>query len=89
MSDQPEFDADRSFAIRHLNQVQLARRWCLSPRTLEAWRWRGIGPNYLKLNGRVAYRVEDVVEWESEQLRAPGSESEPRTLFTKADGGAA
>ena len=25
--------------IRHLNQVELARRWSLSHRTLERWRW--------------------------------------------------
>ena len=28
-----------------INQVQLARRWHLSPRILERWRWEGIGPH--------------------------------------------
>ena len=39
--------------IKHLQQVDLARRWRLSPRTLERWRWHGIGPCYLKIGGRV------------------------------------
>ena len=41
--------------VRHLNQVELSRRWSLSPRTLERWRWRGLGPQYLKVGGRVVY----------------------------------
>jgi hypothetical protein len=32
-----------------IDQIQLARRWKLSHRTLERWRWIGCGPNYTKL----------------------------------------
>jgi hypothetical protein len=53
----------------HLHQIDLARRWRLSPRTLERWRWTGEGPRYIKLGGRVVYRLQDVVEYETEQLR--------------------
>ena len=28
---------------RHLNQIELSRRWGFSPRTLEGWRWFGKG----------------------------------------------
>lgn len=28
----------------HLNQIELSRRWRISPRTLERWRWLGEGP---------------------------------------------
>ncbi len=55
---------------KHLNQLDLARRWAMSPRTLERWRWTGEGPSFLKLNGRVAYRLEDIEEIEAERLRA-------------------
>jgi hypothetical protein len=55
--------------VNHLNQTELARRWKLSPRTLERWRWQRLGPVYLKLGGRVAYRLEDVETYEAEQLR--------------------
>lgn len=54
--------------VRHLNQVELARRWNISARTLERWRWLGEGPVYLKLGGRVAYRLEDVEKFEAERL---------------------
>ena len=61
--------ADRP--VRHLNQVELSRRWHLSPRTLENWRWRNEGPAYLKIGGRIAYRIEDVEAFETQQLRSP------------------
>jgi hypothetical protein len=56
--------------IKHLNQEQLARRWSLSPRTLERWRWLGQGPQYLKIGGRVVYRLDDIVAFEAQQLRS-------------------
>ncbi|WP_296577463.1 helix-turn-helix domain-containing protein [Phreatobacter sp.] len=57
-------------AIRHLNQIELAARWNISHRTLERWRWSGEGPRYIKIGGRVVYRLEDVEDYEKEQLRA-------------------
>jgi hypothetical protein len=54
--------------VRHLNQIELSRRWCISPRTLERWRWLKEGPRYLKIGGRVVYRLEDVETYEASQL---------------------
>jgi hypothetical protein len=54
---------------RHLNQVELADRWGLSPRTLENWRWRGEGPRFVKIGRKVLYRIADVEAYEHEQLR--------------------
>jgi hypothetical protein len=54
---------------RHLNQKELAARWNLSHRTLERWRWIGEGPQYLKIGGRVVYRLEDVEAVEADQIR--------------------
>jgi hypothetical protein len=54
--------------IKHLHQVELARRWQISPRTLERWRWLQQGPAYLKVGGRVVYRLSDVEAYEAEQL---------------------
>ena len=51
-----------------LTQNELADRWSLSPRTLEQWRWRGVGPRFLKLGGRVVYRLVDVEEFEAARL---------------------
>jgi len=56
-------------SIKHLNQVELSRRWSISPRTLERWRWLGEGPRYLKIGGRVVYRLEDIARYETEHLR--------------------
>ena len=52
-----------------LNQKELARRWGLSHRTLERWRYAGQGPAFLKLGGRVLYRREDVEAFEKSQLQ--------------------
>ena len=56
-------------STKHLNQVELSRRWSISPRTLERWRWLGQGPRYLKIGGRVVYRLEDVEAYEAERMR--------------------
>ena len=55
---------------RHLNQIELSRRWNISHRTLERWRSIGHGPDYLKLGGRVLYRVSDVEAFEQEKLHS-------------------
>lgn len=52
-----------------LNQSDLARRWKLSPRTLERWRWEGFGPPHLKIGGRILYRMSDVQAYEDGHLR--------------------
>ena len=58
-------------SVRHLNQVELSRRWNISPRTLERWRWLGQGPAHLKIGGRVLYRLQDIEAFEAAQLRMP------------------
>lgn len=54
-------------SVQHLNQIELARRWRISPRTLERWRWLRQGPQYLKIGDRVVYRLEDVQTFEVEK----------------------
>ena len=56
-------------ATRHLSQIELAARWNISHRTLERWRWTGEGPKFIKLGGRVIYRLEDVEAFEEAALR--------------------
>ena len=58
---------------KHITQAELARRWRLSPRTLERWRWQGNGPAYLKIGGRIVYRKEDVAEFEIQQRKTSAS----------------
>jgi hypothetical protein len=56
--------------MQHLDQEDLAQRWLVSPRTLEAWRWQGRGPLYLKIGGRVLYRLADIEAFENRNLHA-------------------
>jgi hypothetical protein len=55
----------------HLSEKLLARRWGLSHRTLERWRHDAHGPAYLKVGGRIIYRVEDIEAYEAGQRRIP------------------
>jgi hypothetical protein len=54
--------------VRHLNQEQLARRWSISPRSLEKWRFLRKGPPFLRIGGRVVYRVQDIEAYEAAKL---------------------
>ncbi len=62
-------------SIKHLNQRQLADRWDVSEASLERWRSDGIGPIFLKLQGRVLYRLEDIEAFEAASLRKSTSEA--------------
>lgn len=60
--------------VLHMNQRQLANRWGLSEACLERWRSEGIGPQFLKLHGRVMYREKDVEDYEASCLRQSTSQ---------------
>ncbi len=59
-------------APARLTQQELAEHWRITVRTLERWRAAGIGPASLKLNGRVLYRIEDVLAFEAAYSGVPG-----------------
>ena len=63
----------------HLSTRDLATRWNISQRTLDRWRWAGEGPSFLKLGGRVVYRVADIEAFEQQQLRSCTS-TDPTSL---------
>lgn len=65
-----------------LNQIELSRRWGISPRTLERWRWLGEGVPFLKIGGHVVYRLSDVEEYEAAQFRRSTSDqgSQPQKV---------
>jgi len=66
-----EVAPDEAF-LQHLDQNTLARRWRISPRSLERWRWLRQGPPYLKVGGKVLYRISDIEAFEQAQLRQAG-----------------
>lgn len=43
-----------------LTRAELARRWGISVRTLEAWAREGKGPGFRKFGHRAMYRLADV-----------------------------
>ena len=57
-------------SVRHMNQIELAARWNISPRTLERWRWLGEGPVFLKVSGKVLYRRADIEAYEAAHVRS-------------------
>ena len=56
----------------YLTQTQLAERWQVAESTIERWRSEGSGPIYLKMMGRVRYRLTDITDLEEDSLH-PGS----------------
>ena len=59
--------------IQHLDQNAVAQRWRISPRSLERWRWLKQGPPFLKIGGKVLYRLTDIEAYEQAQLRQVGA----------------
>ena len=59
-----------------LNPRELAARWRVSTKTLERWRNDGGGPAYLKLQGRILYRLSEIESFEARQTRpaSPGAQ---------------
>lgn len=66
----------------YLNQIELAARWRISPRTLERWRWCGDGPRFVKIGGRVIYPLADVEAYEAAQTRTCTGPAETATPET-------
>ena len=52
-----------------LTEKQLGERWHVSSETLRYWRWNGRGPTYMKFNGCVLYRFDDIDQFERQHLR--------------------
>jgi len=51
-----------------LTSTQLSQRWCISPSTLERWRWLRVGLPYIKVGGRIRYRLADIQAYEQKEL---------------------
>jgi predicted DNA-binding transcriptional regulator AlpA len=49
----------------------------LKPQTLAKWRLRRKGPKYLKLGGKIRYRVIDIQEWMEASLIDPAAQPLP------------
>ncbi|MGN7612741.1 helix-turn-helix domain-containing protein [Magnetococcales bacterium HHB-1] len=50
--------------MKHLNAYQLSQRWNVTQKTLANWRWKKRGPPYIKIEGRILYRLDDIEQFE-------------------------
>ncbi|QHD08596.1 hypothetical protein PspR76_24005 [Pseudomonas sp. R76] len=52
-----------------LTPTELVQRWRnrVSVRTLANWRSNSNGPRYVKISGRVGYKLADVAAWEGKR----------------------
>jgi hypothetical protein len=68
----PSYDDASPEAVHDLlTDAQLAARWQLSRGTLANQRSQGRGPAYLKLAGRVRYRLSDIEAYEQAGFVSP------------------
>jgi predicted DNA-binding transcriptional regulator AlpA len=63
-----------------LTEAQVADLMAVSPRTLQAWRYHGGGPRYIKIGSAVRYRPGDVDAWLETQTRASTSDPGPEAV---------
>ena len=63
--------------VTTLSPGEAATRLGLEPGTLANWRWSGRGPMFVKLGGRVRYRLADLAEYLDRQTRTSTSQGSP------------
>ena len=59
-----------------LTRQELAHFWRVSTRTIERHETAGTGPRPVRIGGRVLYRREDVLAWETAQQAAGGGDDQ-------------
>ena len=55
-----------------ISEELLAERWFCSVLRIQRWRSQKIGPPYIKMMGRILYRVSDIEAYEQSCLVIPG-----------------
>jgi len=82
-------DGDRLEArVTTVSPESAAERLGVQPSTLANWRWNGAGPRYLKVGGRVRYRLHELAEWLDARARSStSSQARPRGTLTRREKG--
>jgi len=66
----------------YITEKDLAKKWCLSTKTLQRWRWLKIGPAYIKIGGRIRYSPENIKNFEEENLRKNSNQSSCASILS-------
>lgn len=62
---------------RLLTPAEVADAFAIPEQLLRTWRWKGVGPEYLKLGPKVRYRAADVAAYLERQTVTPRNEQPP------------
>lgn len=61
-----------------LTETQAAELLQLTPRALQAWRYQGRGPRFVKISARaIRYQLDDLQDWITNRLRRSTSDPGP------------
>ena len=60
----------------YISEKGLARKWGMSPKTLQRWRWLKKGPEYIKIGGRIRYNRDSVINFENKHKCSPTQKKE-------------
>jgi hypothetical protein len=63
VSSQNHHHPEEAPVIDRLNTAKAAAYLQVSPRTMQRWRREGVGPEYLRMEGRIYYTVADLDEY--------------------------
>lgn len=68
--------SDNTLTIPMLKPEEVAEILNVSVRTLETWRYKGIGPKYLKISQRcIRYRHCDIRSWQEKRIQRSTAEN--------------
>ena len=72
---QPSQESKMQTQAPLLTENEAAAHLKLTPRALQAWRYQGRGPQFVKISARaIRYRLEDLHSWIEDRLRASTSD---------------
>ena len=71
---------------RTLNETEAAMRLQMMSETLKKWRQRGKGPKYLKVGGRVRYRLSDLTTFLEASVVDPSTKAKHKAGVRRSHG---
>lgn len=69
----------------YLSERMLAKRWAMSHKTLQRWRIKGKGPDFLKIGKAIRYRLCDVETFEHAHFTKCGGNRHCNAILRDCD----